>query len=97
MNDIRAKFEEIWPVPECVEWSDRYKQYVCPEGPYSCCASEEYSIRLDTFTRCQETMAPVMSLMEELVEEIESCYSELRVRDPHDMIRRAKQIVEHKK
>ena len=37
----------------------------------------EWDARLDTFTRCQETMAPVFSLIEEMVRELDSCYCSL--------------------
>jgi len=66
MNDIRAKFEEIWPVPVDVYWSNASGMYLG-----ACGDAMEHNARLDTFTRCQETMAPVFSLVDELVGEIE--------------------------
>jgi hypothetical protein len=53
MNNIRAKFEEIWPVPEGVYWYGEYSTHL-----YSMLvAAREHNARLDTFTRCQEMMA----------------------------------------
>jgi hypothetical protein len=64
MNDIRAKFEEIWPVPDGVYWmplSRNGGEYMADpslskdnreEAQF---AAEEWDARLDTFTRCQET------------------------------------------
>jgi hypothetical protein len=54
MNHIRAKFEEIWPVPQGVYWRDSKGQYGCDNHTYED-AMDTHNIRLDTFTRCQET------------------------------------------
>jgi len=69
MNDIRAKFEEIWPVPEGIGWGEATKCYFAwyPMAQEDAVA---HTARLDTFIRCQETMAPVMSLVDELVADI---------------------------
>jgi len=96
MNDIRARFEEIWPVPEGVCWAEGYGEYM-PMNRHSIKHSElacEWDARLDTFTRCQETTEPVMSLIQELVWalEAESYYDHKR-----DLIVSAKQIMEKKK
>jgi hypothetical protein len=76
--NTRARFEEIWPVPEGVEWVSESGMYFPTNWQY-----EQYgatattmNARLDTFTRCQETMAPVLSIIEELIESIESNWSE---------------------
>lgn len=55
MNDIRLKFEEIWPVPEGVGWGDRTNCYFAwyPIAQEDAIA---HTARLDTFTRCQESM-----------------------------------------
>jgi hypothetical protein len=54
----------------------------------------EYDARLDTFTRCQETMAPVMSLIEELVWALEAeAYSDHK----RVLIVSAKQIIGREK
>jgi hypothetical protein len=62
--NIRAKFEEIWPVPEGIRWESDYMKgndYYAPDTEHG--SSEEHWIeanewdaRLDTFTRCQEIM-----------------------------------------
>ena len=102
---IRAKFEEIWPVPEGVSWNEACGMY-SPSIPgkfneyygISC----EHDARLDTFTRCQETTDVYVSLVDELVKEIESCYEDLRnerwyVPRNSGLLNRAKQITEKKK
>ena len=100
MNDIRAKFEEIWPVPEGVYWSMNVGCYVCNDAVrmtqerINKCI--EWDARLDTFTRCQETMAPVMQLVDEMLHEIEVLVDEAYNYIPPDtesLINRAKQIL----
>jgi hypothetical protein len=100
MNDIRAKFEEIWPVPDVIFWSqdigryapmpDEVLQYERLNEQWA----HEHNARLDTFTRCQEMMAPVMSLIEELVWALEAeAYSDHK----RDLIVSAKQILGREK
>lgn len=101
MNDIRAKFEEIWPVPEGVYWSPRDSGYIATNKATDLIIGE-YNARLDTFTRCQETTAIHLSLIDELVKEIESCHADLRsenwyVPRKSALLDRAKQITEGKK
>ena len=61
--NIREKFEEIWPVPEGVYWCDGYCDYEVganvPRDRQHVVAelAAEWDARLDTFTRCQESMA----------------------------------------
>lgn len=100
MNDIRARFEEIWPVPEGVVWSDYW-------GEYSCCGDraleaveQEWNGRLDTFTRCQETTDVYVSLVDEMVAEIEHLTIDAYGCTPQraqDILDRAKQIMEQSK
>lgn len=65
MNDIRAKFEEIWPVPERIEWSNESGEYEPPrylsehEWDHLCYLASEHNARLDTFTSCQEIIPAV--------------------------------------
>ena len=55
MNDIRARFEEIWPVPECIEWLPKWSEYVSTESTIlSEMTAGQFNARLDTFTRCQD-------------------------------------------
>lgn len=56
MNDIRARFEEVWPVPENVFWNSEHGIYQTtdvrnPDVPWT------QNRMLDTFSRCQELMA----------------------------------------
>jgi hypothetical protein len=73
MNDTRARFEEIWPVPGDIHWDDVWAEYL-PIDPVDghliaqCC---ELDYRLDTFTRCQETTAIHLSLIDELVHSLQ--------------------------
>lgn len=69
--NTRARFEEIWPVPEGVCWSPVFGAYVCAHGSPVKIECMELNLRLDTFTRCQETTDVYVSLVDELVGEIE--------------------------
>ena len=70
MNDIRAKFEEIWPVPDGVIWDGG--EYM-PEDDLHMADQKyfelaaEHDARLDTFTRCQETTGVYVSIVDEMV------------------------------
>jgi len=92
MNNIRAKFEEIWPVPEGVYWFDDMYESVLYDSD-----ALEHNARLDTFTRCQETIAPVMSLVDEMIADIR--YRAYHDADDEDdekskaLLHRAKQIL----
>lgn len=90
--DIRARFEEIWPVPEGIEWLSNVGRYVQITGKWlPMGAAQAYNARLDTFTRCQETTDVYVSLIQEMVDELSQ--------DPYpgDWYYRAKQIMEQKK
>ncbi len=104
MNDIRARFEEIWPVPEGVYWDgEEYMPFDLTKAADEYFElSAEWDARLDTFTRCQETTSIHLSLIDELVQEIESCHADLRKENwyvPRQsvLLSRAKQIMEQKK
>ena len=58
MNNIRAKFEEIWPVPEGVRWMPHcgYAPDIGVDADSVLDDCVELDLRLDTFTRCQEAM-----------------------------------------
>jgi len=102
--NIRERFEEIWPVPEGVRWSDDFGEYM-PHGGCDGDLCVEWDTRLDTFTRCQETTDVYVSLVDEMVKELESCYGQLRMAIAGDLDRfyvspvleRAKQIMADKK
>lgn len=71
MNDIRARFEEVWTVPRSLYWDDvagSYRPHRYHDASVSVCA--EYAARLDTFTRCQETTDVYVSLVDELIESL---------------------------
>lgn len=70
MKSVRERFEEIWPVPEGVFWRDSKGRYGC-HSVSDVYAMDAHNIRLDTFTRCQETMAPVLSIIDELVADLQ--------------------------
>jgi len=92
MNDIRAKFEEIWPVPDYAIWCRSTGLYwYLRHDLESPLEFKEWNDRLDTFTRCQETTAIHLSLIDELVREIEE-YPEVSYAICDVMIR-AKQIL----
>lgn len=98
MNDTRARFEEIWPVPEGIEWRDSFVGYAPMHGPSDAVLDTciEWDTRLDTFTRCQETTDVYVSLVEEMLMEIEGlaiaaygCVPQ----QSQDILDRAKQIL----
>ena len=101
MNDIRARFEEIWPVPEGVYWSPVFWAYVCAHGSPVKIECMELNLRLDTFTRCQETTDVYVSLISELIEDIESLADWANSTSEKKMVAgiidRAKQIMGDKK
>ena len=101
MNDTRARFEEIWPVPEGVYWSPAFGAYVCAHGSPVKLECMELNLRLDTFTRCQETTSMYVGLIEELVDELEKAQDWI-VNDTQSatvsiLLTGAKQIMEQKK
>lgn len=75
--NIRERFEEIWPVPDIIFWSqdigryapmpDEVLQYERLNEQWA----HEHNARLDTFTRCQETTDVYVSLIEEMECELE--------------------------
>jgi hypothetical protein len=72
MKTTREQFEEIWPVPAGIAWSDSYGEYM-PFDRYNCTNAElacEWDARLDTFTRCQEATDVYVSLVDELIESL---------------------------
>lgn len=100
--NIRESFEEIWPVPEGVEWRDSFVGYAPMHSPADDVLDTciEWDIRLDTFARCQETTDVYVSLVDELVKELEWSYAGLEAYEiDHDteVLNRAKQIMEQKK
>lgn len=99
MNDIRARFEEIWPVPRGCMWTDDNGYLpIDPDADHLVDRCIDHDARLDTFTRCQETTAIHLSLIEEMLQEIESCHADLRsenwyVPRKSALLDRAKQIM----
>lgn len=73
MKTIREQFEEIWPVPKRIYWSEQRGEYLPQDCnmPHLTDQCIEWDARLDTFTRCQETTAIHMSIIEELIQTIQ--------------------------
>lgn len=98
--NIRERFEEIWPVPEGVYWSPVFGAYVCAHGSPVKLECMELNLRLDTFTRCQETTDVYVSLVEEMVAELEHvalhAYGCVPLQT-QDLIDHASQLKEQKK
>ena len=96
MKSYREQFEEIWPVPEQIEWDAEFGMYL---GDHE--LRLEWDARLDTFTRCQDTTDVYVSLADELVNELDEIagWVEAGRADGDDVIRatrltdRAKQIL----
>lgn len=102
MKDTRARFEEIWPVPDGVEFCDVFGGYWHESTQDKLSVRfREYDIRLDTFTRCQETTDVYVSLVDELVQELELSAEWVEKKKQGDridsLIDRAKQIMEQNK
>lgn len=92
--NIRARFEEIWPVPKGVCWCVVDGGYFA-ESTEHIPNSMRHNARLDTFTRCQETTDVYVSLIQEMIDEIMSPFD--TEYDGEDWCNRAKQIMEQKK
>lgn len=93
MNDARARFEEIWPVPFGVRWNVDHGKYMvfgmsCLESSF---AAHAHNARLDTFARCWKTTAMYVGIIEELVYELETAYTADGVLPA--CVDRAKQII----
>ena len=91
--NIRARFEEIWPVPEGVEFCDVFGGYWHESTQDKLSVRfREYDIRLDTFTSCQETTDVYVSLIQEMASTLEDCYGEWV--DGDNLLDRAKLIMD---
>lgn len=101
MKSVRERFEEIWPVPDVIFWSqdigryapmpDEVLQYERLNEQWA----HEHNARLDTFTRFQETTDVYVSLIQEMIDEIMSPFD--TEYDGEDWCNRAKQIMEQNK
>ena len=100
MNNTRARFEEIWPVPEQIQWSADRCAYWTEQYGFMLFAAE-MNLRLDTFTRCQETTDVYVSLVDELVGQLSDAKAWVKWEEQLDTIQaalhRAKQIMGDKK
>lgn len=98
--NTRERFEEIWPVPADVEWHSVTGEYLS-SNMYSDEEAISHNARLDTFTRCQETTDVYVSLISELIEDIESLADWANSTSEKKMVTgivdRAKQIIGDKK
>ena len=83
-------------MPECIEWDSEFGMYL---GDHE--LRLEWTARLDTFIRCQETTDVYVSLISELIEDIESLADWANSTSEKKMVAgiidRAKQIMEQKK
>jgi hypothetical protein len=103
MNNIRAKFEEIWPVPEGLFWSPRDSGYIATNKATDLII-DAYNARLDTFTRCQETTKELLGIIEFMTNTLDD-FIEIHEDEPNrpavfqavEITKRAKQIMEQKK
>ena len=102
MKSYREQFEEVWPVPDYATWCRSTGMYwYLRHDLESPLEFKEWNDRLDTFSRCQETTDVYVSLVDDLVKEIESCYGQLRMSIAGDLDRfyvspvldRAKKII----
>jgi hypothetical protein len=101
--NTRARFEEIWPVPEGVYWIDYPGGgYYAPDkrSMYEEIA-EDWNGRLQVFTRCQEMTPMVGVIVDDLIRELDNAkslisdgYTRARITCT---IENAKQIMGYKK
>ena len=96
-------------MPDCIHWSDGRGMYLAL-GHEHIHRAVWQNLRLDTFTRCQETTDVYVSLIGEMLDEIEGqieyadpdcgdaiCNDCLPYRKARDIVSRAKQILGEKK
>ena len=103
MKSYREQLEEIWPVPEGVIWNTEFGRYMVfgQSSIAYAMASRVQQARLDTFTSCQETTDVYLSLVDDLVNELDEIagWVEAGRADGDDVIRatrltdRAKKIL----
>lgn len=95
MKSYREQFEEIWPVPEQIEWDAEFGVYL---GDHE--LRLEWGARLDTFTRCQETTDVYSSIIDEMIDEVEglsiAAYGCV-IGKTQDIIDRAQSLLDYKK
>ena len=95
MKSYREQFEEIWPVPEQIEWDAEFGMYL---GDHE--LRLEWDARLDTFTRCKETTDVYSSIIDEMIDEVEglsiAAYGCVIVKT-QDIIDRAQSLLDYKK
>ena len=95
MKSYREQFEEIWPVPEQIEWDAEFGMYL---GDHE--LRLEWDARLNTFTRCQETTDVYSSIIDEMLDEVEglsiAAYGCVIGRT-QDIIDRAQSLLDDKK
>ena len=99
MNEIRAKFEEIWPVPDDIYWDAEFGMYL---GGHE--NRFEWTARLDTFTHCQEATKELLGIIEFMTNTLDD-FIEIHEDEPNrpavfqavEITNRAKQIMEQNK
>ena len=106
MKSYREQFEEVWPVPDVIFWSqeiggyspmpDEVLQYERLNEQWA----HEHNARLDTFSRCRETTDVYASLIDEMIDEVEglsiAAYGCVIGRT-QDIIDRAQSLLDDKK
>ena len=86
-------------MPEGVYWNSEASAYWTNNHTYED-SMDEWNSRLDTFTRCQETTEVYVSLVDELIKELEWSYAGLEaceIDHGSEVLSRAKQIMEQNK
>ena len=78
MKTIREQFEEIYPVLRGTHWCNDSGAYWMITSPYEPCRLDgDHNLRLETFTRCQESQAIVTSLNDDLLRALKLCNTQL--------------------
>ena len=101
MKSYREQFEEVWPVPDYATWCRSTGMYwYLRHDLESPLEFKEWNDRFDTFARCQETKDVYVSLVDEMIDEVEwlsiAAYGCVIGRT-QDIIDRAQSLLDDKK
>lgn len=106
MKSYREQFEEVWPVPDVIFWSQEIGRYspmpdeVLQYERLNEQWAHEHNARLDTFSRCSETTDVYASLIDEMIDEVEGLSIAVYgcvIGRTKDIIDRAQSLLDDKK
>lgn len=106
MKSYREQFEDIWPVPDVIFWSQEIGRYspmpdeVLQYERLNEQWAHEHNARLDTFSRCRETTDVYVSLIDGMIDEVEGLSIAVYgcvIGRTQDIIDRAQSLLDDKK